>query len=201
MDACPRSAVLRMAGLLHDVGKPRSRAFSEKTRDYTFYNHESIGAAMANPMLQRLRFSNADRQHIVGLVRHHLICYDESWSDSAVRRWLRRVTPELAEDLYLLGRADAMGKGRDARDDVENIERLRARVEELVAAGAAVGVRDLAISGRDLISKVGLKPGPIMGEILRQLLEEVTEDPQRNETATLLRRAKEIADTASARSN
>lgn len=197
MDACPASPALRVAGLLHDVGKPRSREMSDKTGDYTFYNHENIGAEMAGPMLERLRFSNADRTHIVGLVRHHLICYDDEWSDAAVRRWLRRVTPELAEDLYALGRADAIGKGRDASADITNIEHLQQRVERLVAEGAAVSVRDLAINGKDLISTLGLRPGPIMGEILRELLDEVTETPERNTREVLLSRAKEIAERSS----
>ncbi len=63
----------------------------------------------------RLRFSNEERKHVVALVRHHLICYDETWSDAAVRRWLRRVTPELAPDLYRLSLADVRGKGRDPK--------------------------------------------------------------------------------------
>jgi tRNA nucleotidyltransferase (CCA-adding enzyme) len=193
MDACPRSPVLRMAGLFHDVGKPRSRAFSEKTQDYTFYNHEAIGANMTGPILERLKFSNAERERIVGLVRHHLICYDDSWSDAAVRRWLRRVSPELAEDLYELGRADALGKGRDPEGDVENIRRLKERAEKLVREGTALSTKDLAISGNDLISELGLRPGPIFKEILGQLLEEVTDDPQRNGRDTLLNRARELS--------
>jgi tRNA nucleotidyltransferase (CCA-adding enzyme) len=193
MDACPRSGILRMAGLLHDVGKPRSRAFSDKTKDYTFYNHEAIGAKMSGPMLERLKFSNAERERIVALVRHHLICYEDSWSDAAVRRWLRRVSPELAEDLYELGRADALGKGRDASADIDSIERLRRRVADVVAQGAALSTRDLAIGGHDLIRELGLQPGPRFKEILGQLLEEVTDDPSRNQREVLLARARELA--------
>jgi tRNA nucleotidyltransferase (CCA-adding enzyme) len=193
LDACPASPVLRMAALLHDVGKPRSREFSAKTNDYTFYNHESIGAKMCEPMLQRLKFSNADRERIVGLVRHHLICYSEEWTDAAVRRWLRRVSPELAEDLYELGRADALGKGRDASADIARIEQLKERTQRLVAAGAALNTRDLAINGGDLISELGLRPGPEFKVILNQLLEEVTDEPSRNERSLLLARARELA--------
>jgi len=191
LDACPRSPTLRMAGLLHDVGKPKSRAKSEKTGDYTFYEHERIGAEMAAPMLSRLRFSNEERERIVALVRHHLICYDPSWSDSAVRRWVRRVSPELLADLYALGAADAAAKGRDASEDVKNLRELEQRVSELLAAGAVLSARDLQVDGRGLMDALGLAPGPKLGEILRTLLDKVVDDPALNDRETLLQLAKE----------
>ncbi len=196
LDASCESPQLRIAALLHDVGKPRSREKHEVTGEYTFYNHESIGAKMAEPILRRLKFSNDDRQRIVSLVRHHLLCYDETWSDAAVRRWLRRVSPELAEDLYLLGTADALGKGLDATSSLDKIVALKAHVRRVVEAGAALSVRDLAISGTDLMSELGLRPGPILGTILRTLLDEVTEEPAHNQREHLLKRAVELADAA-----
>ncbi len=192
LDFCPREPVLRVAGLLHDLGKPRTRAFSEKTNDYTFYEHERVGAEMADPLLARLRFSNEERAHIVALVRHHLLCYDESWSDAAVRRWLRRVSPELAEDLYRLGQADVRGKGRDATRDLAQIAALQQHVARVLASGAALRVQDLAINGRDLM-QLGLQPGPAFGKILKTLLDEVVELPERNAREYLLGRAAELA--------
>jgi tRNA nucleotidyltransferase (CCA-adding enzyme) len=195
LDHCPRQPVLRMAGLLHDIGKPRSRAFSEKTNDYTFYEHERIGAEMVEPLLARLRFSNDERAHVAALVRHHLICYDSSWSDAAVRRWLKRVSPELTSDLYLLAEADVRGKGKEPSADLTQIDELKAHVARVLASGAAFSVKDLAISGRDLTTELKLRPGPAFGEILRTLLDEVVEDPTQNERARLLDRARELAQT------
>jgi tRNA nucleotidyltransferase (CCA-adding enzyme) len=190
LDACKPEPILRVAALLHDVAKPRTRAFSEKTQDYTFYEHERVGAEMAEPILTRLKFSNDERAKIVALVRHHLICYSDDWNDAAVRRWLRRITPELAPDLYELGFADALGKGKDASEDIASIQRLRARVEAMLAAGAAFSAKDLAVKGNDLMSALGLAPGRIVGEIIAHLVEKVIDDPSLNERDRLFEEAR-----------
>ncbi|HVY47957.1 MAG TPA: HD domain-containing protein, partial [Minicystis sp.] len=190
VDACKPDPVLRVAALLHDVGKPRTRAFSDKTSDFTFYEHERVGAEMADPILARLKFSNAERERIVALVRNHLICYDDAWSDAAVRRWLRRVTPELAGDLYEIGFADARGKGRDVTDEIAKLDRLKERVERLLAAGAALSARDLAVNGSVLMKELAIAPGPIIGRILERLVELVTDEPAANERARLLEAAR-----------
>jgi tRNA nucleotidyltransferase (CCA-adding enzyme) len=187
-----------MAALLHDVGKPRTRAFSDSANDFTFYDHERVGAEMADAILSRLRFSNEQRAKIVALVRHHLICYSDDWTDAAVRRWLRRITPALAPDLYELGVADALGKGRDAGEDVAAIGRLKARGEALLAAGAALSTRDLAINGSALMKELGLTPGPLIGEILERLVELVTDEPAANTPERLLAAARDVVRTRGA---
>jgi tRNA nucleotidyltransferase (CCA-adding enzyme) len=192
LDECPPLAILRVAGLFHDVGKPRSRAFSEKTRDYTFYEHDRIGAEMVDPILSRLRFSNDERTRVVALVRHHILCYDDTWTDAAVRRWLRRVGPELAPDLYALGRADILAKGLDPKDDLARLAALEAHAEKLVKKGAALAAKDLAIDGHALMQELSLPPGRQIGELLKALLEEVVENPDLNDREKLVALARKF---------
>ncbi|HZU85478.1 MAG TPA: HD domain-containing protein [Polyangiaceae bacterium] len=191
MDACAADPILRIAALLHDVGKPRTRAWSDKTSDYTFYDHDRVGAEIAEPIAARLRFSNDERARIVSLVRNHLIHYSSEWTDAAVRRWIRRVSAERLEDLYVLNEADVRAKGRDFAADLAVLAQLKAHVARVLAEGAALSTRDLKIDGRDLMRGLGLTPGRIIGELLDALLEAVTADPSVNEPAALMALARE----------
>ena len=193
LDACAGDPILRIAAVLHDVGKPRSRAFSDKTKDYTFYDHDRIGAEIAEPIATRLKFSNDERARIVHLVRHHLFHYSDEWSDSTVRRWIRRVGRDRVEDLYTLNEADVRAKGKDCSKDLESLARLKAHVASVLAAGDALSTRDLKINGHDLMKELGLKPGRILGELLEQLLDEVLTDPAQNDREKLIARGRELA--------
>ena len=193
LDACAGDPILRIAAVLHDVGKPRSRAFSEKTKDFTFYDHDRIGAEIAEPIATRLKFSNDERARIVHLVRHHLFHYSDEWSDSTVRRWIRRVGRDRVQDLYTLNEADVRAKGKDCSKDLESLARLKAHVANVLAAGDALSTRDLKINGHDLMKELGLKPGRILGELLELLLDEVLTDPAKNDREKLLARGRELA--------
>ena len=199
LDACQGDTILRVAALLHDVGKPRTRQRSDKTGDYTFYNHERIGAEMAEHICRRLKFSNDDRKRIVELVLHHLICYSTDWSDAAVRRWVRRVRQERVDDLVHLAIADAHGKGHAAERDVENARALQRRVAALLEAGTALSAKDLAIDGHTIMRELGLPPGRLVGVVLAALVELVTEDPAQNEPERLLTLARDVAQSAMGR--
>jgi tRNA nucleotidyltransferase (CCA-adding enzyme) len=192
MDACVGDPVLRIAALLHDVGKPATRALSEKTKDYTFYEHERVGAEIADPICARLKFSNDERARIVALVRHHLFHYSDEWSDATVRRWIRRVGKERISDLYALNTADVLAKGKDPAQDLAALALLKAHAEKVLAAGAALSTRDLRVNGNDLMAAFSRKPGPWLKEVLEGLLEAVTNDPELNEREALLARAREI---------
>lgn len=192
LDGCVGDPILRIAAMLHDVGKPRSRAFSDKTKDWTFYDHERIGAEIADPICTRLRFSNDERARIVHLVRNHLFHYTSEWTDATVRRFIKRVGIERLEDLYALNEADVRAKGTKDVPDLSALAALKEHVARVIAQGAALSTRDLAIGGHDLMKDLGLAPGPAIGKILNALLEEVIADPAKNERETLLALAKKM---------
>ena len=126
-------------------------------------------------------------------MRHHLFHYD-AWSDQAVRRWIKRVGPERIEDLYHAQRGRPARQGPDLRrgQDLAPLVALKAHVEKVLAEGAALSTRDLAIDGNDLMKELGLKPGRIIGQVLEALLEVVIADPAQNEREALLGHAREI---------
>jgi tRNA nucleotidyltransferase (CCA-adding enzyme) len=192
LDACAGEPVLRLAALLHDVGKPRTRAWSEDKSDYTFYGHDQVGAEMTESIAARLRLSNDDRARVVALVRHHMFHYTNEWSDAAVRKWIRRVGPDRVEDLWILNDADVRAKGLDPTADLAALTGMREHVARVLAEGAALSTRDLKVNGHDLIRELGVAPGRIIGRLLDALLDLVIADPSLNERAILLARAREL---------
>ena len=190
LDVCKAAPILRVAALLHDVGKSRAPVIAEPTQGAAVPDHARLGAEMADAILARLKFSNEERARVAALIRHHVIGYSASWTDAAVRRWIRRITPELAPDLYELAFAVARSRGGDPGPAIHAIEELRERVTALLAAGAALSTRDLALNGRDLMTTLGLAPSRLIGETLEHLLELVTDDPSLNEREKLLAAAR-----------
>jgi tRNA nucleotidyltransferase (CCA-adding enzyme) len=193
LDESEGDPIERMAALLHDVAKPRTRARSDKTEDWTFYHHERVGADMAERWLRDYKFSNRERELIVGLVRHHLICYSNEWTDAAVRRFMKRVGPDNVEQLLRLGEADALGKGRNVEEELEALKELRSRIDEQIEQGGALTTQDLAIDGTDVVEHLEGGPGPVVGQVLRELLERVIEDPSLNTRDKLMPIVEQLA--------
>ena len=178
-DAAPMDKpVVRWAALLHDIGKPATRAVREDG-EATFYSHEIVGAEKAEQLLLRLRCSNDFRTRVVHLVREHMFDYRATWSDAAVRRFVRRVGVEHLADLFDVRMADSIGNGLKV-PDVDRLEALSARVEAVLAEAGAIAVEDLAIGGAEVMAVLGIAPERRVGEALEALLEAVIEDPSRN---------------------
>jgi putative nucleotidyltransferase with HDIG domain len=169
---------IRLAALLHDIGKPLTMA------DGRFLGHESVGAELADKLLDDWRWPIAERQRIVRLIRHHMFGYQPSWSDAAVRRFIVKITREELEDQFLLREADHIGSGREP--NAGGLDELRARVAKELAAGVALDLSGLAVDGSDLMTELGITPGPGLGRLLDWLLERVIADPAVNTREGLL---------------
>jgi tRNA nucleotidyltransferase (CCA-adding enzyme) len=196
-DAAPAAKPrVRWAALLHDLGKPDTRA--GEGADATFHGHAEVSARLADAVLRRLRTPGDDRDAIVLLVREHMFDYRPEWSDGAVRRWLRRVTEERVEDLFDLRRADVAGSGVPAAEP-SDLEAFGARIARVLADSRALRVRDLAVDGADVMRELGIGPGRAVGAALDGLLERVLDQPELNQRERLLdqlraRRAREGSD-------
>jgi len=194
-DAAPRGKPeVRWAALLHDLGKPGTRV--ERRGEGTFYNHQFVGAEIAERLLERLRMPVARRERIVHLVREHMFDYQPGWSDGALRRWLRRVGPDSVADLFDLRIADMLGNGLKQGFPVY-LEQMRGRIERLLAESSALSVTDLEVDGRDVMRELSVPPGRAVGETLDALLEEVLDDPSRNTREHLIMRLRERRAAAS----
>jgi tRNA nucleotidyltransferase (CCA-adding enzyme) len=178
-DALPAGdPVLRLAGLLHDLGKATTQA------DGHFIGHEREGATLADVMLRRLRLPRDDASRITRLIRHHMFAYGPEWTDAAVRRFVRRVGPDLLEDLFALRRADNAASGAQEPFTGGSAE-LRARALAAVE-GDPLEARQLAVNGDILRQELGMEPGPAVGAVLARLLEAVLDDPTLNRRERLL---------------
>ena len=187
LDATPvGDLVLRLAALLHDVGKPRTKDGPH------FYRHELVGAAMAEELMRRLRFSGDQAGTVSQLVLHHMYSTEPSMTDAAVRRFIRRVGAENLVRQFALRQADIVGSGLPRRGDAN--ERFESRVASMCERAPALNVRDLAVDGTDVIAAAvrhgrlppGSRGGEVVGAVLQQLLDDVLEHPERNNRSDLL---------------
>jgi len=190
-DAVPcEEPLIRLAALLHDIGKVPTRREGEDG-DYTFYNHEIIGARMVRKIMKRLKFSNADIDTVNNLVINHMFHYTDDWSDGAVRRFMRKVGVEHIPELFMLREADRIGNG--SRSGLpEPVMKLQERINSIIEAENAITVKDLDINGNIIMDKFNLAPGPVIGKILHELLELVLDNPEMNTGEILLKKSAEI---------
>ncbi len=180
------SLVLRLAALFHDIGKPVVMKQSEETEsDITFHRHEEVSAEMAEAILKRLTFPNAIIYAVAHLIRHHMFLYDDSWTDSAVRRFIARVGADHLDEVFSLRIADQYGM-RGIPVQYDSLEGFKRRIRAVLENDHALTVKDLAVNGNDLAEKAEIPKGPIMGEVLNYLLEAVLDDPAQNTREKLL---------------
>lgn len=190
---------LRMAGLLHDLGKPESAWVNPETGFNHYYrgpegqgnDHEIVGAQIAANRLAAIKWGSKARQNrIVHIITHHM--WPAFSSPKGARKFIHRVGDEHADDLLTFRWADQRGKGQTP-EELEartHIDKQRALVEQVRSVQAPTSQAALAINGND-VQALGVPPGPAIGAILRHLTDEVVNDPALNTPEALRELAQE----------
>lgn len=179
---------VRLAALLHDVGKPRTKR--GEGPDSTFYGHEVVGARIAVEALSRLRYPKKMVEDIYKLVRWHLFFSDtEIVTLSAVRRIVRNVGEENINDLLKVRYCDRIGMGRP-KERPYRLRKYESMIAEALRSPLSVG--QLTVRGDDVMKLCNIQAGPKIGFILHVLLEEVLDDPSLNTREYQEKRVKEL---------
>lgn len=194
-DSAPPYLLLRIAALLHDIGKYSVREV-DKDR-IKFHNHEMAGEIMARNMLTSLMYPKAFIEDVTFLIRKHMYNYDRKWTDRAVRRFIRevKITDNDLDNLeaiplFQLRIADRKGNGLK-RDPVTKKQRdFEKRIRKCYKRSTALHVKDLKINGHDLMKEFNLPEGEVVGKTLHKLFEHVLEHPEMNKRDKLIELAK-----------
>lgn len=182
---------VRLAALLHDIGKPKSRRRSDEKNDWTFHGHDVVGAKMSRKILENLKFPRETIETVSNLVRWHMFFSDpDKITLSAVRRIIVNVGKEHIDDLINLRICDRIGTGRP-KEQPFRLRKYQSMIEQALRDPISVGM--LKIDGKGIMELTGEKPGPRLGWMLHALLEEVLDDPQKNTEDYLRSKIKELA--------
>ncbi len=186
---CPSKKLeVRLAALLHDIAKPQTKRGEGEFA--TFYNHDHVGARIAEKILTRLRFSNEITQKVKLLVDNHMFYYNpDEVTESSVRKLIQKVGLENIKDLIDLRIADRLGSGTPKAKPYK-LRHLEYVIDKV--SRDAVSVKMLKINGSDLMKNLSIKPGPQIGAILDVLLAEVIEIPEKNNRKQLMNQAKKL---------
>ncbi len=183
------SLEVRLAALLHDVGKPATRQWSDEKGDWTFYGHDVVSAKMAKKILTELKFPKDTIEKVTMFVRSHMFFSDpDVVTLSAVRRLIARVGKENIDDLVNLRVCDRIGTGRP-KEHPFRLRKYLSMIDEALRDPVSFGM--LKINGSRLM-ELGEKPSPRIGWVLHALLEEVLDDPTKNSEEYLEKRATEL---------
>ena len=174
---------LRLTMLLHDIAKPVCRTTDSDGQDH-FKGHPAAGKEMADGILRRLKYDNDTRKRVLRLIAWHDT--RPPLQEKAVRRMIRNAGIDLFPDLFEVKTADTLAQSAWKREKkLEAIAFYRSTYDKIIAEGQCVRVKDLAVNGTDLIA-AGILEGPRIGAALHEMLELVTEEPERNNRAYLL---------------
>ncbi|WP_179948122.1 CCA tRNA nucleotidyltransferase [Geosporobacter ferrireducens] len=187
LDHTEGDLILRLSALFHDIGKPQTFTMDEKGIGH-FYTHHLRSAHMAEVIMKRLRYDNKSIEQVAILVREHMSRYEKPRA-AVLKKFINRVGIENLDRLFKLQIADI--KGSAYRDNTSIIIRLKEAVEKVLNEKQPLSVKELEISGYDLM-QLGISQGKRIGEILNELMEIVLDYPEFNEKEKLLELAREI---------
>lgn len=183
--------VLRLAMLLHDIGKPAVLTVDGEGITH-FHGHAAASADMAEIILKRLKFDNDTIQRVCRLVLYHDYGNGLEVDMRMARRAMNRIGEEAFPGLFAVKRADIMAQSDYCREEkLEKLENWQGLYEEILIRQQCVSLKTLAVKGSDLIAR-GFKPGKELGAVLQRLLELVLEEPERNTKEYLLEQAENI---------
>ena len=181
--------ILRLTMLLHDSGKPDKKTMDEKNVAH-FKGHAKVSTVIAKEVLTRLKFDNDTLRKVTKLVEYH--DYRMAAEPKNVRRAMNRISEELFPYYMKVRRADVLAQSEYKRKDkIQNLDEIEQLYAQIVKEGQCVSLKKLAVTGKDLIG-IGIKPGPVIGVVLDQLLQIVIEEPKKNDKDFLLKTAKEL---------
>ena len=183
----PKDEILRFAGILHDIGKPRCMTLDGKGEGH-FYGHAGISAEIADDILRRLKAPNAFREEVVWLIAHHMDLYPPE--PKLVRRALSKHGIQRLRRLVALQMADMGGKGAGKPSRLQELTDFLRLAEELAEKEGELTLKKLAVRGPDLMA-LGYPQSPVLGQTLNRLLELVIAGEVPNEKEPLLRKAEE----------
>jgi len=198
VDNCDKNLVLRLAGLLHDVGKPSAK--KEADGRITFHKHEMYSVRLAKDFLRQMKYESKTIKSVLLLIRLHMYHYTRDWTDSAVRKFIKAAEiPEAyiskeaiaSFPLFRLRAGERLGNGLKPEAITTKQEDFERRIVEIYEESKCLDVKDLHIDGNIVMTTFGIKPGAIVGEVLRHLLELVLENPELNEREVLIELAKD----------
>ncbi|NLB74417.1 MAG: CCA tRNA nucleotidyltransferase [Firmicutes bacterium] len=183
---------LRLAALLHDIGKPLTMA-QDDTGRLRFFSHESVGCELAKTALERLKYPGALIHRVTTLIKWHMFTYEPATKDKGIRRLVNSLGLETIYDLAKVRQADRVALGLDPNPG-SNMEAFLSRLEEVLKQGPVFTVNDLAVDGRDVMRVLDMPESPEVGRVLAELLDAVLERPDLNSRERLLDIVKAMAD-------
>ncbi|MCI0528012.1 MAG: CCA tRNA nucleotidyltransferase [Nitrospira sp.] len=197
------SLEIRWSALCHDLGKAPTRQVKpggDGPDDVSFHSHEIVSTNLTYGLLTRLRCPNDFVRAVVSLVRNHQYKYDRTWTDKAVRRFIRNcgITEKDLQNLdqhpqFLLRQADRMGNELKAHLPITQKQRdFQDRIIKVFGESSAHSLRDLKVGGKDLLEVFNLQPSPIIGKTIAYLFDRVEENPRLNTYKELVRLAGEF---------